>query len=168
MNATGRHLFLDLGLILVLALAGCGAKADVAEPPEIRYGQDSCDQCKMIISEEKYAAAYWTAGGEARRFDDLGGMLRFHQERAEDVASFWVHDFLTGDWLKADEATLVLNAGLETPMGFGLVAFADPEQAAALAFGEAGARVLSFADMMAELDAGTLSLDPMSRHDDHQ
>ena len=67
-----------VGWVALLALAGCGGAADTTQPPEILYGQDVCDECDMIISEEKYAAAYWTEEGEARRFDDVGEMLVFH------------------------------------------------------------------------------------------
>ena len=49
-----------VGWVALLALAGCGGAADTTQPPETLYGQDVCDECDMIISEEKYAAAYWT------------------------------------------------------------------------------------------------------------
>ena len=75
--------WLVLCLLLLLALAACGGGADTTQPPEILYGQDVCDECDMIISEEKYAAAYWTAEGEARRFDDVGEMLVFMADNRE-------------------------------------------------------------------------------------
>ncbi|UCC51087.1 MAG: hypothetical protein JSV68_18550, partial [Anaerolineaceae bacterium] len=60
-------IFTTLALFLFV---GCGQTTNLEEPPQIVYGQDVCERCGMIISEEKFAAAYWTAGGEARRFDD--------------------------------------------------------------------------------------------------
>ena len=52
-------------VMLFLTLAACGGGTDTTQPPEILYGQDVCDECDMIISEEKYAAAYWTAEAPA-------------------------------------------------------------------------------------------------------
>jgi copper chaperone NosL len=154
-----RVLFWFLAAVVVV-LAGCRTVPASEAPPDIRYGQDVCDQCKMIISEENAAAAYWTSSGEARRFDDIGGMLLHHLEREEEVAAFWVHDSYSGDWLRAEEATIVMNAGVETPMGFGLAAFADPARADALAYGGEAARVLSFAELLAGLDSGAIVLTP--------
>ena len=73
--ATNAGLWLVMCLLLALALAACGGGADTTQPPEILYGQDVCDECDMIISEEKFAAAYWTAAGEAGRLDGGGERL---------------------------------------------------------------------------------------------
>jgi len=144
-----RRAILLLAALTLLLLAGCGQTANVEEPPEIVYGQDVCERCGMIISEEKYAAAYWTEGGEARRFDDIGGMLAYNSELSEDVASYWVHDFANGEWIRAEGAYYVLTSDLMTPMGFGIAAFADEQQALALAYGQEGVTVLPFAEILA-------------------
>jgi copper chaperone NosL len=115
-----------LGLILLVA---CGRGPDLDEPPDIRYGADVCDRCAMIINEARYAAAYVIPDGETRLFDDIGGMVAYNDEVAEDVAVFWVHDYDTEEWLKADEAYFAKSEELLTPMGFGIVAFASQERA---------------------------------------
>ena len=145
-------------LVIALALAACSSEPDVATPPEIVAGQDVCDACGMIISEENHAAAYWTTGGEARRFDDIGGMLRYWTEQDEEVASFWVHDVASGEWLDADEATFVLDSGVTTPMGYGIVATEDADAAMALAAGVESARVLSFGELRDAASSGSLML----------
>jgi copper chaperone NosL len=139
------HILATLALLL---LVGCRQAANLEEPPEIAYGQDVCERCGMIISEEKFAAAYWTAGGEARRFDDIGGMIAYDTEESEDVASYWVHDFGTGEWMRAEEATYVLDTDLMTPMGFGIAAFADEEQARAQANGQENVTIMPFAALL--------------------
>jgi len=139
-----------LTALVLLLLAGCGQTENTEEPPKIVYGQDVCDRCGMIINEENFAAAYWTTGGEARRFDDIGGMMAYLVEEAEDVASYWVHDYASGEWIRAEESTFVLDRNLQTPMGFGIAAFADPAQAQALATGQEGAEVVSFAELQAK------------------
>jgi copper chaperone NosL len=93
----------------------------------------------MIISETRYASAYVTSDGQERRFDDLGEMLAFVGEEAEDVAVYWVHDYETEEWLKADEAFIVKSAGERTPMGYGIVAFADRARAESWAAANQGA-----------------------------
>ncbi len=144
--------------MLVAALAACGGAESFDEPPEILYGQDVCSNCNMIISEENYASAYWTADGEARRFDDMGEMLSFMNSNPEEIASTWVHDVNTAGWLRAEDAWFVMNAGLTTPMGTGVVAVANEEDARALAFDQEDAMVMTYADLMEKLAAGELMM----------
>jgi nitrous oxide reductase accessory protein NosL len=112
----------------------------------------------MIISEENHAAAYWTAGGEARRFDDVGEMLTYMSSNPEEIASTWVHDLNTAEWLAAENALFVLNAGLTTPMGTGVVAVAHQADADALAFGHDEALILGFNELTSRLADGELML----------
>ncbi|MCW8140265.1 MAG: nitrous oxide reductase accessory protein NosL [Planctomycetota bacterium] len=136
-------------IALTLALAGCpggGARQD--GPPDVRYGVDPCDRCQMIVSEERFAAAYLTPSGAARRFDDLGCLTAHPQERAELVAEVWVHDQETRAWLRGRDAWLVRAPDLITPMGTGLVAVSDEARARALA-ARAGGELLTFDAFMA-------------------
>ena len=145
-----------VGWVALLALAGCGGAADTTQPPEILYGQDVCDECDMIISEEKYAAAYWTEEVEARRFDDVGEMLVYMTKNPEATASVWVHDVNSAAWLLAEDAWFVMNSGLRTPMGTGIAVTADELAARALAFDQPEARVMTFAEILARAEAGEL------------
>jgi copper chaperone NosL len=138
-----------LVLLSILLVGGCAPPADTSGPPLIAYGQDVCDRCGMIISEEAYAAAYWTKGGEARRFDDIGGMLAYSGGAGEEVASYWVHDFASGEWIRAEEATFVMDADLQTPMGFGIAAFNDEAQAVAMGHGHVDVSIMHFNEMLA-------------------
>ena len=104
-----RRLTVALPVLVLLFLAACGQQVDTEKPPKIIYGQDVCDRCGMIVNEENFAAAYWTKTGEARRFDDIGGMLAYMNEESEEVASYWVHDFASGEWIRAEEANADLN-----------------------------------------------------------
>jgi copper chaperone NosL len=148
-------LALVLGLLLA---AACQQSVDTSQPPEIAYGQDVCDNCNMLISEEKFAAAYWTADGQARRFDDLGEMLSYMQSNPEEIATAWVHDVNSAEWLPAEDAFFVMNAGLMTPMGTGIVAVAGEDQAKALAYGQEGAVIMTFAEMLSANLAAPMSM----------
>ncbi len=143
-----RRLIFGLILISLLALS-CQPGVQLDKPPDIRYGEDTCDQCGMIINEERFAAAYVTRQGEVRRFDDLGDMMQYHAEHAEDVAAFWVHDYETGGWLKADQAFFVMSEAFRTPMGHGIIAIGEKDRAAQLA-AEAQGKVLTFQELLAQ------------------
>lgn len=153
-----KGIVLFLAIVLVVLLTACGGADSVDNPPEILYGQDVCSNCNMIISEENYASAYWTTDGEARRFDDMGEMLQFIQSNSEERASTWVHDVNSAQWLRAEDAWIVMNAGLMTPMGTGVVAVANEEDARALAFDQADALVLTFGDLLDRLESGELMI----------
>jgi len=140
MMFTTRTLIL---LVVLLMLGACQSQPDLSQPPEIVYSEDVCTECGMIISEARFASAYYTQDGEARGFDDIGGMLTHHAKNQEDVAQFWVHDYETEEWIVAEEAFYVSGEELHTPMGFGVVAFSD--QARAQNFAEQSqAMVMSF------------------------
>lgn len=128
-----------LAALLAALLSGCPAPvASPDAPPDVRYAVDPCDRCQMIISEERFAAAYVTPAGETRRFDDLGCLTAFLRERPEAAAEVWVHDHETRAWLRGREATFVRAPSVITPMGTGLVAAADRSRAVALAERSAG------------------------------
>lgn len=133
-------------LLVSLFIMGCSSDRSLDTPPDIRYGEDICDQCRMIISEARFAAGYVTTQGTERRFDDIGDMLLFHTKHAEDVAVFWVHDYDTEEWIRADQAFFVLSKALHTPMGHGVVATRTQSRATEIATRTKGV-VLSFADL---------------------
>ena len=116
----------------------------------------------MIISEPRFAAAYTTVDGQARRFDDIGGMCAHHLETQEEVTSFWVHDYQTEEWLRAEEAFFVLGEEIYTPMAFGVVAFAERSAADSFA-AEMDGLVMSFEHLLNHFSMG----DADHLHNDH-
>ena len=74
-------------------------------------------------------------------------MIRYDQDMAEDVAVYWVHDYETEEWLKADAAFFVKDTNLQTPMGFGIIAFDSQERAESWA-AEQGGMVMTFSELM--------------------
>jgi copper chaperone NosL len=139
--------FKFIAIIILAFVVACQSPVDLSQPPEIRYGEDMCTECGMIISEPRFASAYYTVDGDARRFDDIGGMASHHTGLQEDVAQFWVHDYDTEEWIIADQAFFVMSDHLHTPMDFGVVAFSDQERAQKLA-SEINAMVMTFEGLM--------------------
>jgi copper chaperone NosL len=151
---------------MLLLLMACQPSVDLDEPPQIIYGQDVCDQCGMIINEQRFAASYVTVTGDVRRFDDIGGMLTYDHEANEEVHIYWVHDFNNEEWIDAGQAMFVLNRGLVTPMGWGVAAFSDMDGAEAYV-AEHGGTIATFAELQEEINTG--SLDPEAFVDeDHE
>lgn len=99
--------------------------------PEIVFGSDRCDQCGMIISEARFAAA-WQIGRVVRRYDDIGCLVRGSGARlAAGEGRACVHDAAHGGWIEAASAIFAHSPKILTPMGYGIAAFADREAAAA-------------------------------------
>lgn len=150
-------------LILLLIAAGCQKEVNLEEPPEIIYGQDVCVECNMIINEARFAASYVTTAGDVRLFDDIGDMLAHDAKMSEAVHIFWVHDYETEEWLNAKKATFVLDRGVSSPMGWGVVAFAE-EAAAEAHVAEYAGVITTFAALQTEIKTGKLDPDSLAEH----
>jgi copper chaperone NosL len=159
-----QRLFISLSILFIaLFIIGCSKSANLDEPPEILYGQDVCDQCNMIINEERFAAAYTTEAGEVRRFDDIGGMLVYDHKHQEKVHIFWVHDLNSAEWINVSEAHFVVSDELMTPMGWGVAAFASQEQAATYVAANGGV-LADFGTLQQAIADGTLDPTTLSNH----
>lgn len=131
------------GIWLVLLFLGCGSAKVEIKPPEIRYGEDTCAMCNMIISEERFAAAMVLKDGTALKFDDIGELAAYQKRYKPEVAQYYVHDYQSKVWISADSATYVQTGKIHTPMGFNLVAFSTADKAKAFAAEQDG-KVLDF------------------------
>ena len=128
--------WLPLGAILI------GCQADLVDrPPTIRYGEEPCAQCRMLIGDARYAAVLVTVAGEAQKFDEIGCLIRYRAQHPEPPRAVWVHAYRTDEWLAADQAVFVQSAELATPMGSGIVALANEEEARGVARQTSGAVV---------------------------
>jgi copper chaperone NosL len=145
-------------LLALLLLPGCAQGTAEISPPDIRYGEDVCAECNMIISDPRYAAAYAheiSAGRyEQLAFDDIGDMLVHAAKHPEHkVVGWYVHDYKSEEWLEAPSAHFVVSSEIVTPMGHGFAASATEEDAQALALETAG-EVLTWEMLQAlELDS---------------
>lgn len=162
MNRLYRLLWgLSGALLLGLLLSGC-TRVDLEAPPTIEYGRDVCARCGMIIDDARFAAGYIMPDGAQRIFDDIGDMLVHQADSGEAVHAYWVHDYESEAWVRAETATYVKSDDLHTPMGYGLVALQDAGQAAAIALRFNGT-LLTFD----ELRQTTAMLTPGGDHSGH-
>lgn len=145
---------ITLFIILHLALlAACGGPTITPDtPPEILYGEDVCDQCNMIINDERFAAGLVVelepSVYEHRIFDDIGDLLMYEKEHGGEltIAAYYVHDYNSKEWIDGENAYYISSQDLFTPMGFGLAAAAQELEANALAK-EWNGTVLTFAEL---------------------
>ncbi|MFH0945248.1 MAG: hypothetical protein V2A76_08630 [Planctomycetota bacterium] len=137
-----------------LILAGCSG-GESLEPPELLLGVDECVECRMIVSDDRFAAAWVTRDPNGRLeksvFDDLGCLLIYRQQRpgSENLGEY-VKDFETRAWLDLATAHLIRSEKLHSPMAFGIAAFETAERADASLGRREGERV----------DIATIRADP--------
>lgn len=118
---------------LRLCVSACVVNLFACSPSEIKpvdiYPEDMCSQCRMAISEPVFASEIITTDGDVFKFDDLGCLEKFQEKSGElKMAATFVKDYETKNWLLYEHSTIV-QTSLQTPMGSGKVAFADPAQA---------------------------------------
>lgn len=138
-------------LLALLLLAACAQGSAEATPPEIRFGEDLCAHCNMIISDPRFAAGYaheLSPGRyESLAFDDIGDMLAMAAANPNhSVVAWYVHDYIGEEWIDATTATYVVSPEISTPMGFGIVAYAAADAAASMA-AEVGGEVLTWQEL---------------------
>jgi len=111
----------------LLLLMACNAESKTG-PVQVKFDRDSCERCRMLISDRFHAAQ--VRGGDnlkAYKFDDIGGaVIWLEQQSWKDQVNteVWVTNHQTGDWLNAKQAWYVREK--HTPMNYGYSA--EPEQ----------------------------------------
>ncbi|HRW07219.1 MAG TPA: nitrous oxide reductase accessory protein NosL [Caldilineaceae bacterium] len=150
-----------LWLVLTGLIVGACARGDTApKPPTIRYGEDLCTECNMIINDPRYAAGYAyelePGSYESLAFDDIGDLLTHmakHSERT--VVAWYVHDYTSEEWLDATTAFYVVSEQIHTPMGHGIAAHATAAAAETMAQERQG-KVLDWNTLVQKAEDGTL------------
>lgn len=140
-----------LGLVAALA-AACSSAAGEPKPPEIAYGHDMCDACGMLIDSPQFAAAVVLEDGKALKYDDIAEMIKYHQAHPElQVKAWFVHDYDTQAWIRAEEAVFVQSREIKSPMGGGVAAFSGDQdgRGRAEAFAQqVGGKLLTFEELL--------------------
>lgn len=138
-----------LSLLLLSGLLTACATPTNAEPqpPEIIYGQELCEACGMLIDDARFAAATLTTDGTTHKFESIADMVAWHMEHPEaQVRAWFVHDYGTEAWLRAETAHFVVSPQLHATMPPGVAAFEHTADAQALA-DQFAVTVLTFDEM---------------------
>jgi copper chaperone NosL len=104
----------------------CGSN----EPKPIKLNSDTCEFCKMTISNGKFGAELTTTKGRYYKFDDVTCMIRYATESTSlSVASFYVNDYLKENTLIPVENSFYLKGGtINSPMRGNLAAFSSENE----------------------------------------
>ena len=149
-------------LILLFLLTACAQGTTELKPPEIRYGEDVCAECNMIISDPRFATAYAYEVSPGRYqsvlFDDIGDMLIYAGKNpTHKVVAWYVHDYETKEWTDATTASYLVSSQVETPMASGVVSFASADRAEAMAH-SLGTTVMDWTTLQAKFKAGEVGV----------
>ena len=139
-----------LRFALALALAGCsgGAAAWPPAPAEIRYGEDACSSCRMVVSDVRHAAEVVDREGRVRLYDDLGCLLDDRKAARPEPEGVLVRPFAGEAWVRGDSGWVLRSKDVQSPMGSGLAAFPTRDAAEAEARRHPGASVTPLADLI--------------------
>ena len=107
----------------VMTLMACAEKG----PQEIAVGKDQCDNCKMTISDQKYATELLTEKGRIYKFDDISCLTDYETSNTESTtnAKTYVADFPSGKFIERSTATFIKGGAIKSPMGGNTQAFQD-------------------------------------------
>ena len=107
-------------IAIALPLAACGSG-----PVPIAYDEDSCDYCRMQISDPRYGGELITRTRKVHRFDSIECLASFYAglQDSTTVRSLWVSDYRKpGTLIPARDALYIHHTGPGSPMGRGLLA----------------------------------------------
>ncbi|MCE9600732.1 MAG: nitrous oxide reductase accessory protein NosL [Gemmatimonadetes bacterium] len=125
---SANGLALVLALVVALVLAACGGTG----PRPVVLGEDTCDFCRMEVSDARFAAEAITRTGRVHVFDSVD-CLAGYARGAEpgSLAALWVTDAEhPGTFVAVEQAGFLTGSTLRGPMGE-VVAFASPAAARA-------------------------------------
>ena len=105
------------------------AESKLQEPAE----DSLCEMCNMKVymkDEEMgmFSAQAVKADGSMAFYDDIGCLLNAEVKNKETNEKF-VRDFNTLEWVKVEDATIVKDANVKTPMNWSYLSFADKADA---------------------------------------
>lgn len=131
--------------IATLALACARAPSWPPSPAAFHPGEEACAECRMFVSDARFAVQWHVRPGDVQWFDDLGCLLGHGCAPAPEAV--FVRDFERDAWVRGDQGHAVLVAGLDSPMGYGWSVHASPNGAHAAARAE-GAQIVALSELL--------------------
>lgn len=121
----GKRRTARLGIALALALLGAaliGLLARLQSPPvgpqPVVWDKTACAECRMAVSDPRYAAQLQTRDGRVLDFDDPGCLFLYQAATAPAVHAVYFHHCREERWLSEAEVGF-LRSG-PSPMDFNL------------------------------------------------
>lgn len=115
-----------LYILLIFTVASCSNEID-----PIRFGFDSCDNCKMLIMDPKFGGVILTKKGKSFKFDDTNCMTNYLKNNFQDknqISSISTIDYNQPEKLiDATNAVYILSPEIKSPMASGIASFSSHE-----------------------------------------
>jgi copper chaperone NosL len=117
---------LTLVLLSAFLLLSCAPKQ--ITPVEL-FPEDECSACRMTVSNAQFASEIINKDGSAVKFDDLQCFENYRKTHSVDeFAAIFVKNYDTKEWIPFGKS-IIVQTGIETPMGSGQIAVADQQRA---------------------------------------
>jgi len=123
---------------------------------DLPQGASVCQVCKEEITADQVKfAAYIPEGKRPRGFHDLGSMLTWRNKQCMSTTmdldeNLIVRDYDTCEEVEIGNAFFLVRSGIETPHGYGVVAFKTREGAERHQADAPGSRVLDYESLLDE------------------
>lgn len=126
-NRKGKSILTAIAMLFLLG--SCNNNT----PKKIKLNSDHCDFCKMTVVDGKYATQAITNRGKYYVFDDIACMIKFMKENSYlNNANFFVANFNEpSHYINLNNAILLKNETLNSPMGGNIVGLANEKEAQA-------------------------------------
>jgi copper chaperone NosL len=115
-------------LIMVLIVTSCSSTG----PEPIYLNKDDCDNCKMSISDKRFACELVTEKGRIYKFDDISCMVSYANDHNDKMtnAQFYIIDYLLpNELMPSDKLSFVEGEKVASPMGGNIAAFSNKDSA---------------------------------------
>jgi copper chaperone NosL len=103
------------------------------EPVPIRFNEDQCAYCQMIISDKRFGSELITNKGKNYKYDSIECLAAYiieNKKGTEDYQSIWAIDFkYPENFVDASKAWYLQSDLLKSPMGLNFSSFADKTDA---------------------------------------
>lgn len=128
---------------LPLVLLACASG-----PEPIRWGVDTCAQCRMVLSDRRFGAT-WATPVRSYPFDEVAELERWRRAHPAIEGRAYVTDGVAGGLVPAEQAVYLASPDLHGPMGGQVMSFRDRTTAlqAARAAGWRQVRLMTYPEL---------------------
>lgn len=119
---------LAASFLAIVLFSACGHSG----PEAINLHKDDCDNCKMSISDKRFACEIVTEKGRVYKFDDVTCLMSYKTENKDKMtnAKYYINHYLAPhDLLPSTNLTFVEGKNVASPMGGDVAAFNSKDSA---------------------------------------
>jgi hypothetical protein len=131
-----------LGLLLTLAACQRDGGPAFQDPS---YGTDTCAQCGSTLKDPSFAAAYESAEGGRKFFDDPGCLFLSLRAETNRPSNIVFHEHAGTRWLGSDAVSFAKTPATKSPQGYGWAAYGSFGNAQTAVTSAGAGEILSFA-----------------------